>query len=124
MVGDSELAFFGEYGLIPEEDIPGRPDVQYVADHIRVCLDCLEQGDFEFVRGMNREILGGGWRDEVFERVLEMRVAPHWNEIDAFMHEEYGVAWTAGNACNILRFRIWICGRSFGKATQKSRKLT
>jgi hypothetical protein len=23
---------------------------------------------------MNREILGGGWRDEVFERVLEMRV--------------------------------------------------
>ena len=44
---------------------------------------------------MNREILGGGWRDEVFERVLEMRVAPHWNEIDAFMHEEYGVAWTA-----------------------------
>ena len=92
--GDTRNSFFGDYGIEYNKRVPENDGEYAVANHIRVLLDLLEIGNYCTAQGMNRDFIGNDdYNAEIFDKVAEMRVLPHWNEIDEFMGSEYYGKW-------------------------------
>ena len=93
---DSESSFFGEYGIEYCSVVPENEGTYAVANHIRALLDLLELGKFSIAQGMNDDFIGNdSYNDEVFGKVTQMKVLPHWDRIDRFMGSEYYGKWLA-----------------------------
>jgi len=93
--GDTDKAFFKDYGIEFNKRIPEQTETYAVANHIRALLDLLEQGNFSEAQGMNKDfICNDSYNDEVFEKVFSMRTLLTWERIDDFMAREYYNKWT------------------------------
>ena len=92
--GNTDTAFFGDYGIEYGKRIPEHVETYAVANHIRALLDLLEQGNFSTAQGMNRDfICNDSYNGEVFSKVYSMNILPNWNQIDGFMTREYYNKW-------------------------------
>ncbi len=91
---ESSGSIFGDYGIEPNHHIPEHSDVYNVADTIRASLDLLIESKFSVIQGMNEDfICNPDYDTEVFEKVLQLTILPHWNQINAFMKSEYRTKW-------------------------------
>ena len=91
---DTQESFYGDYGIEYCCDVPEHEGAYATANHIRALLDLLEIGNFSAAQGMNRDfICNDDYNREVFDKVAEMRVLPHWDKIDEFMGSEYYGKW-------------------------------
>ena len=92
--GLSEESFFGDYGIEYCSEVPEHEGTYAVANHIRALLDLLVTGNYSVAKGMNRDFIGNDdYNEEVFDKVAEMKVLPHWKTIDAFIGSEYYGKW-------------------------------
>lgn len=93
-INDTRKSFFGNWG-IEFHEIPLHSGNEYpVANHIRACLDMLDSGDFSNLQGMRRDYICTNEYDPfIFFKVAQMRMHPHWDEIDHFMEKEYLMEW-------------------------------
>lgn len=94
---DSKTTAFKDWGIETHRTIPfsSNPTQLYaIANHIRACLDLIEQGKFTVAQDMrNGYIDNEEYTPIVFDAVAKLRNAPHWNKIDAFMKKEYKLDW-------------------------------
>jgi len=92
--GNTDTAFFRDYGIEFGKRIPEHTETYAVANHIRALLDLLERGNFSEAQGMNEDfICNDSYNNEVFEKVFSMRTLPNWDRIDGFMAREYHNKW-------------------------------
>lgn len=93
-VKDTRTSFFGDMG-IEFHEIPPLFDKKFpVANHIRACLDMLEDGDFSNLQGMRQDYICTDEYDPfIFFEVARMRNCPNWTDIDRFMEKEYLMDW-------------------------------
>lgn len=93
-VRDTKTSFFGEWGIEDSHPIPCHDGTYSVANHLRACLDMLEEGDFSNLQGMYHDYIG---TDEYiplfFKKVLCMKKLSNWSEIDKFMEHEFLMKW-------------------------------
>lgn len=89
---ESNNRFFGDYGIEKNRDVPFSDQKINVANHIRASLDLIEQGEFAKAHDMNI-FIGDEYREEVFDKVYEMKEQENFEEIKLFMMKEYGVPW-------------------------------
>lgn len=87
---ESYGSLFGNYGIHTLPDTPESLGVLTVANTIRALLDLFADSNFHPAKG---HILEGEHRDELFDKVYEMRNLPNWCEIVKFLDEEYGLPW-------------------------------
>ncbi|MCL2213482.1 MAG: hypothetical protein FWB93_06595 [Oscillospiraceae bacterium] len=101
-VRDTRSAFYGDYGIEPNKQIPEHSGTYAVANHIRALLDLLEMGKFSVAGGMNKDyICNDNYTNEIFEKVSQMKNLPHWNEIERFMGREYLSKWLDYKEANL-----------------------
>lgn len=90
---DSNKSIFKDYGIELNKTLPSG-EVVPVANHIRACLDMLENGDFVNLQGMKNDyICCDLYNDEIFKQVMKLRKNQNWKEIDDFMSKEYKLSW-------------------------------
>lgn len=91
-VSDSADSPFGDWGLHMAE-VPHH-GMMAVANHIRACLDLIEQGNFGTAQGMRDNFINDDrYTPTIFTKVSELQTSPIWNEIDKFMGREYLCKW-------------------------------
>jgi hypothetical protein len=91
---ESEGSFWHDYGIETNSCIPEHPGVYHTANHIRALLDLLYDGNFAVAQGMRDDfICNDKYTNEIFDKVIQMRVLPNWKEIDLFMGREYFCRW-------------------------------
>ncbi|MDD7385248.1 MAG: hypothetical protein SPI12_01495 [Actinomycetaceae bacterium] len=94
---ESDQFPFGMWGIVLESPvrIPEHEGQRLnVATHPRAVVDLIATGDLLQAQGMRDDYIGNGeYTPDIFQHVLMLRDQPHWNEIDAFMLHEYGLAW-------------------------------
>lgn len=91
-ISDSEKSQFGDWGIhIAEVPYHG---MMPVANHIRACLDLIEQGNFGTAQGMRNNFIDDDrYIPTIFSKVSELRASPLWSKIDNFMGREYLCRW-------------------------------
>ena len=83
---ESDVSFYGSYGLEEGHHIPEHKDTYIVANTIRALLDLLYEQNFCIAQGMNKDFICNDYYDnEVFSKVYEMHVIPYWSKINDFM---------------------------------------
>lgn len=93
-IRESDISFYGEYGLEPNHLIPCHTGTFVVANTIRALLDLLYERNYAVAQGMREDfICNENYNDEVFKKVYEMRNLYYWNEINCFMGKEYKCKW-------------------------------
>ena len=100
---ESRNSPFGDWGIETDKTIQyADQTVEHanVANHVRACLDMIEQGRFTCAQGMREDFLDGNraFDEDVFSRVLLLRSRDNWSEIDSFMKREYGLDWVTWKA--------------------------
>ncbi|GHV36520.1 hypothetical protein FACS1894187_11250 [Synergistales bacterium] len=91
---ESKSAFFADYGIEQNKNIPCHNELFNVANHIRALLDLIIQGNFGLAQGMNNDfICNDNYTMEIFNKILLMQKLPHWGDIDIFMGREYHGEW-------------------------------
>lgn len=91
-VSDSAKSPFGDWGLHMAE-VPYHGTMA-VANHIRACLDLIEQGNFGTAQGMRNNFINDDrYIPTIFAKVSELQSSPIWDEIDRFMGREYLCKW-------------------------------
>lgn len=92
---NSEDSIFKDYGIEINTSVFENKNKRYfVANHIRACLDILEQGKFGSIQGMNKDFIGNSKYDnEIFNKVLLLKNNSNWENINKFMINEYGIKW-------------------------------
>ena len=94
LMRESNGSLFGDYGIEKNKKIPEHEQRYNTANHIRALLDLLEEGRFSIAQGMRDDfICNDEYDDEIFEKVLLLRHAVNWEEIDRFMTKEYHRKW-------------------------------
>ena len=89
---DSTNSVFADWGIASAK-VPMR-GVLPAASHVRACLDLIEGGYYSAAQGMREHFIADEDYDEViFDKVLLLKDAPTWKEIDAFMGREYLCKW-------------------------------
>lgn len=94
---DSETSPFGDYGI--ERSSPRRlpqheGETFNIANHVRACLDIIEQGRFTVAQGMRKDYIGNDRYDnDIFTQVWLLKDRADWVDIDRFMRKEYGMDW-------------------------------
>lgn len=100
-LAESAGSILGDYGIEFGKKIPQHQERYAVANHIRALLDLIQNGQFELAQGMRKDyICNEAYTEELFEKVFSLRENGKWDEIDRFMHKEYGRRW-----------RVWKNGR-------------
>ena len=93
-VKNSRKSIWGNYGIELSDNIPENPGKHFVANHIRACLDLLEEGRFSAVGSMRNDFIGNDeYNEEIFRQVLKLKNHVNWNKIREFMKKEYRSAW-------------------------------
>ncbi|HEL0291676.1 TPA: hypothetical protein TUY03_000796 [Streptococcus equi subsp. zooepidemicus] len=91
-ISESENSIFGDWGL-NIVDVPNHGSM-LVANHIRACLDLIEQGNFGTAQGMKNNFIDDDkYTMTVFSKVIQLRNSLHWERIDSFMGKEYFCQW-------------------------------
>lgn len=91
---DTETSPFGTYGIEKRNRVPFHPGEHFCANHIRACLDLIEQGNFSSAQGMRDDyICNESYNKEIFEKVMLLKNRPNWDEIKNFMGREYKCKW-------------------------------
>lgn len=99
---DTKDSIFGDWGIERSGEskvhVPGKEGHSYnIANHIRACLDLLEEGKFSCVEGMYRDFLDEDdqYNEAIFTRVLlpAKRKPDMWDDLHCFMCREYGMKW-------------------------------
>ena len=95
---DSDTSPFGEWGIEVDRTIicaGQKLEHRNVANHVRACLDMIEQGRLTCARGMRRDFLDDdeSYDTDVFEHIALLRRRPNWPDIDSLMKKEHGMAW-------------------------------
>lgn len=91
---DSRKSVFGDYGIEVAQNVPENPGKHYVANHIRACLDLIEEGRFSVAQSMRRDfICNDKYNDEIFAQVFKLRNSSDWEKVRNFMKIEYRSAW-------------------------------
>ena len=100
-IKESRGTLWGDYGIEKNISIPCHDESFNVANHIRALLDLLVDGSFSYAQGMKRDfICNDSYNEEIFKLIYKAKDNPNWNQIDTFLHKEYGREW-----------RIWKNGR-------------
>lgn len=93
-VKNTSMGVFGDYGIELNDKVPENPGKHYVANHIRACLDLIEEGRFSVVQCMKEDfICNDKYNDEIFAQVAKLRNASNWEDVRRFMKKEYRSAW-------------------------------
>ena len=89
---DTDDSVFGDWGI--EDGIaPGLGKVKK-ANHIRACLDLIDEGYYSSAQGMRKDFIDEEqYTNEVFIKVSLLKNKPNWDEIDRFMGREYLCDW-------------------------------
>lgn len=91
---ESDMSFFGDYGIELDRSIPEHNKLYPVANHIRAILDLLMINNFSLAQGMKEDfICNDKYTNEIFEKVILLKNKLNWNEIDDFMGNEYKMRW-------------------------------
>lgn len=91
---ESTKSIFGDWGIELNSHVPMNPGTFHVANHIRACLDLLDEGNFGYAQGMRHELIDNDkYTPIIFEKVLSLRDSTHWLKINRFMGMEYGIGW-------------------------------
>ena len=93
-VRESSTSVFADWG-IEVSPLPNFGSVSLpVANHLRACLDLLEEGYFSSVQGMREDYISNeAYTPIVLSKVLLLNEMPHWQQIDALLGREYGCDW-------------------------------
>lgn len=92
-ISDTNNSIFGEWGLHTYE-VPYHGNM-IVANHIRACLDLIEQGNFGTPQGMRNNFIDDEkYTPIIFSKVVLLRNTDSWDKIDSFMGSEYFCQWT------------------------------
>lgn len=100
-IRDTEDSIYKDWGIgvivrpelsIDDNPLPGR----YAANHIRACLDLIEEGYWSSAQGMREYFIGDDqYAQTIFDKVWLLKNSPQWKDIDAFMGREYLCQWLA-----------------------------
>ena len=91
---DTTESVLGDYGIEEGHTIPLHNGYYHVANHIRACLDLLEQGEYAQVQGMKRDFIGNDkYTKEIFRMVKKLSHSSNWTDINRFMEKEYLLNW-------------------------------
>ena len=93
---ESENSIFGNYGIERNKTLSfiDEQPVYNVANHIRACLDLIEEGNFSVAQGMNNDfICNDEYDEEIFNKVMLLKNKKNWHDIDHFMEKEYKMKW-------------------------------
>ena len=91
----TEYPFF-HYGIEFGKYIPSLKIYANQANHIRACLDLLKDGNFAVAQGMKNDYICNDKYDNiVMEKVMLLRDADNWDQIDQFMTREYKNKWVS-----------------------------
>ncbi|BDR54002.1 hypothetical protein KIMH_01130 [Bombiscardovia apis] len=102
MILDTERSPFGAQG-VGLEDVPGRGIVP-TANHVRACLDLIEQGYFSDAQGMRENFISNeSHTPEILQAVWALRERGNWPAIDRFMGREYLTSWLVFKRSQLLR---------------------
>ena len=91
----SEQSIFKDYGIEIDRSIKfiNMHHVN-IANHIRALLDLLDEQNYPTAEGMKEDfICNDKYTLEIFSKVSMLRYRQYWNNIDTFMHKEYGEEW-------------------------------
>lgn len=90
---NSEDSIFKDYGIEYNKKLPNGL-VLNVANHIRACLDMINNSEFSQAQGMRDDyICTEEYNEEIFNLVLKLKKNSNWLDIDNFMNREYKMAW-------------------------------
>lgn len=91
-VSDTKGSIFKDWGLhLAEVPYHG---VMPVANHVRACLDLIEQGNFGTAQGMRDSFIDDNqYTPIIFDKVSQLRKSAQWDKIDHFMGHEYYLQW-------------------------------
>lgn len=91
---DTQNTFFGDWGIEKGHSVPEHLGKYAVANHLRACLDMLEDSDFSNLHGMYHDYLGNDiYLPMFFQKVWTMRCLSTWQQIDNFMEKEFLMKW-------------------------------
>lgn len=94
---ESDESIFKDYGIETNKSIPYHTEKFNVANHIRACLDLLEQGMFSIADGMNDNfICNPKYNKIIFDKVLLLincADLSRGKKIFEFMLKEYKLNW-------------------------------
>ena len=91
---ESDISFFGNYGIETNRTLPMFEGIFNVANHIRALLDMLYNEQYALAQGMKKDyICVSQYNHEIFKKVYEMRSLKQWNNIRSFMEKEYKLDW-------------------------------
>ncbi|MFT8705475.1 hypothetical protein [Bifidobacterium aquikefiricola] len=75
------------------QDVPGMGIVP-TADHIRACVDLIEQGHYGEAQGMREDYIDDdSFSPEIMRMIWKLRNRDEWPLIDQFMGREYQCQW-------------------------------
>ena len=89
---ESDESIFGDWG-IESGKAPCQGEVMK-ANHIRACLDLIEEGYYSSAQGMRNDFIDDErFTPDIFNKVALLKDRPNWMEIDRFMGNEYLCDW-------------------------------
>ena len=89
---DTADSVFGDWGI--ESAVTPIGECVNAANHMRACLDLMEEGFSPMCQGMKNDYFDALVDDEaVFEKVVLLESSPYWEQIDSFMCKEYMLSW-------------------------------
>lgn len=91
---ESNDSIYKDFGIETNKTIPQNEGLFNVANHLRACLDFLEQNKFSGISGMRKDYICTEEYDELFfEKVILLNNVVHWENIYLFMAKEYKMKW-------------------------------
>jgi hypothetical protein len=91
---DSEKSVWGDYGIEKSKKIRENDGLYNVANHIRACLDFIEDGKLIAAKGMRRDyICDDKYMSQIFEKVSMLKNNINWHQIDNLIGLEYYRNW-------------------------------
>ncbi len=93
-IKESNDSIFGDWGIEANHIVSNQTRKCFVANHIRACLDMLDDGQFSYLQGMKNDyICCEEYTPLIFDKVKSLRRSSLWNKINQFMEHEYKMQW-------------------------------
>lgn len=93
-IRESAVSVWGNYGIEKNHKIPEHESNIPVANHIRALLDLIYEGKFDVAQGIKKDfICNDKYNEEIFSQIYLLKNTAKWEQINHFMHKEYGKEW-------------------------------
>lgn len=93
-IADTETAFFKDFSIETNKEIPYLTGTHNVANPIRAVLDLVIQGKEKELTGLKHKILANDLlTEELFNKVIELQAQNLWNDVSWSIGCEYGIEW-------------------------------